>query len=44
MKGLYLACAILFLFTSNPWGQNTTPEISYTDKEYTGDSGAGCQN
>jgi len=36
MKGLYLACAILFLFTSNTWGQNTTPEISYTDKEYTG--------
>jgi hypothetical protein len=36
MKGLYLACAILFLFTSNTWGQNTTPRISYTDKEYTG--------
>ncbi len=36
MKGLYLACAILFLFTSNPWVQNTTPEISYTDKEYNG--------
>lgn len=36
MKGLYLACAILFLFTSNSWGQNTTPEISYTDKQYTG--------
>jgi homoaconitase/3-isopropylmalate dehydratase large subunit len=36
MKGLYLACAILFLFTSNTWGQNTTTEISYTHKEYTG--------
>ena len=36
MKGLYLGCAILFLFTSSTRGQNTTPEISYTDKEYTG--------
>jgi hypothetical protein len=36
MKGLYLACAILFFFTSNTWGQNTTPEISYSEKEYTG--------
>lgn len=37
MKGRHLAClAILVLFASNTWGQNTTPEISYTDKEYTG--------
>ena len=37
MKGHHLAClAILVLLASNAWGQNTTPRISYTDKEYTG--------
>ena len=37
MKGRHLVCAaFLFLFASNTWGQNTAPEISYTEKEYTG--------
>ena len=37
MKGRLLVCAaFLFLLASNTWGQNTAPQISYTDKEYTG--------
>jgi hypothetical protein len=40
MKGQHLAfVAILVLLASSTWGQNTTPEISYTQKEYTGSLG-----
>jgi len=37
MKVQHFVCAaIFFLFTSNTWGQNTRPNISYTNKEYSG--------
>ena len=37
MKGQHLAfVAILVLLASSTWGQNTTPRIDYTEKEYTG--------
>lgn len=37
MKGRYLAYAvILFSLTSITWGQNPSPQVVYTDKEYSG--------
>jgi hypothetical protein len=37
MNGQYFACvAILFLFTSNMWGQNANSRVVYTDREYSG--------
>jgi hypothetical protein len=37
MKVQHFVCAaILVLFTSNTWGQNTPPSIGYKDKEYSG--------
>jgi hypothetical protein len=37
MKVHHLVCAaILVLLAGNAWGQNATPKIEYTDKEYTG--------
>src|SRR5580704_4553068 len=37
MKGQHLAfVAILVLLASGSWGQNTTPRIDYTQKEYSG--------